>query len=1073
MEVAFVKKRCGAAELLSVNPPGLEYNSNGMTVLDSKILMRLVSKEGFCARGLFRFPRFCVAVGLLVAAVALFAGWTETAYAQTAATYTVTFEGNWNAQSTPGGVAGGAHFTTLACAVHNGDVTFWESGGKATPGVEFVAELGGTSTFLSEVMAAGTDAKRGFTVSPGFSTVGSRQFEVDFTRTHPRFTLLSMLGPSPDWFVGVSGLSLLDGQGNWRSSHTVDLFAYDAGTENGEEFSLNNPATSPQGTITSLRGQGKFSNVRIARLSFALKNPPNPVSLSANSVMVAEGGSLTVTATLMNSRASGAALSIPIRVRTKGTNAGAGDYTVASSLSIANNSRVGTTVFTASDDSEEESDETVVIELGSPLPGGISAGSPDHVTITIEDDDQASALPTVTVARAASPVTEGGKANFTVTSAPAPTSALTVNLTVSEDETGGRDFVAEGDQGMKTVTVSAGATETTHAVATAEDTTDEPGGQVTVTVVDSSDYNVGTGSSASVKVNDNDPTAVTLSASGGDTPIPESGGERTVTISLGRALVSPESLAVPLVFGGSAMPGRDYTVNCVSTNNVECARPTTGVTFSAGGRTATLTLAARDDMIDEGSGEEVTVSLGKLDGASGTNLGGGARGTGTTGFTIADDDMPEIGIQPMSASIKEGSMAVFRVTSDVVPAPDFKVDYTIADPGGFAAAGECLGACLFPMSSRSDTLTVKTVDDSTRGTSDTITVTVNPGSGYTVSPSAAAATVTVTVTVTDSASENERNTSPDLNALLAIYNASGGSNWTLDYNWGSDEQIATWYGVAADTDGRVTELRLGGNALSGTIHEDVGELEQLRILYLDDNALEGAVPVAALESLAHLEELALWGNDGLSGTISDELGKKIDRAALRTLNDVNGASVLEGWFPEDETDMFSYSGWRGVVTGRDGRVSELALSGLGLDGNITGAVSSLLSLRKLDLSDNASLEGELPLGIMSLTMLDELDISGTGLCTPDDEEFEAWLMNSVSFTGNDSCGGGKMEPEENDSEEDEPAANGSAGGGGGCAVASGGGGFEKSVYHLAVFAVMIVLLGAGRLDDRRCRRSDR
>ena len=67
-----------------------------------------------------------------------------------------------------------------------------------------------------------------------------------------------MIGPSPDWFVGVSRLSLLDG-GQWRSRHSINLQPYDAGTEDGEEFSLSNAATSSQGTITSIRGMGKFS----------------------------------------------------------------------------------------------------------------------------------------------------------------------------------------------------------------------------------------------------------------------------------------------------------------------------------------------------------------------------------------------------------------------------------------------------------------------------------------------------------------------------------------------------------------------------------------------------------------------------------------------------------------------------------------------------------------------------------------------------------------------------------------------------------------------------------------------
>ena len=61
---------------------------------------------------------------------------------QSSATYRVTFQGNWTTASTPGGVVAGAHFTTLIGAIHNDMVTFWESGGTATPGVENVAELG-------------------------------------------------------------------------------------------------------------------------------------------------------------------------------------------------------------------------------------------------------------------------------------------------------------------------------------------------------------------------------------------------------------------------------------------------------------------------------------------------------------------------------------------------------------------------------------------------------------------------------------------------------------------------------------------------------------------------------------------------------------------------------------------------------------------------------------------------------------------------------------------------------------------------------------------------------------------
>ena len=101
----------------------------------------------------------------------------------------------------------------------------------------------------------------------------------------------------------------------------------------------------------------------------------------------AEGGSaLTITATRSVTNTSGAALSIPIRVRRFGTTAASADYTVATSIDIANNAASGTTTFTVVDDAVIEPAETVVIELGT-LPSGTIAGLDDEITITIADND--------------------------------------------------------------------------------------------------------------------------------------------------------------------------------------------------------------------------------------------------------------------------------------------------------------------------------------------------------------------------------------------------------------------------------------------------------------------------------------------------------------------------------------------------------------------------------------------------------------------------------------------------------------------------------------------------------------
>ena len=300
-------------------------------------------------------------------------------------TYEVRFEGNWTLASTPGGVVRGAHFTTLIGGVHGGGVTFWKAGEQASPGVEMVAELGSTPTFRSEV-AASTHTLSVIQQGVAGGGTGTATFNIDVTRTHPLVTLLSMIGPSPDWFVGVSGVSLLDRSGQWRQSHVVDLFPYDAGTEEGTEFSLSNPDTNPRGVITRIAGTGKFSNERMARLTFTRRTAPPPpppaaVSLSVSPNPVDEGQPVTVTARLSGALAK--SVSIPL-AQTAGT-AEAGDFGTLANITVAAGRTTGSGTISTAQDADED-DETFTVSLGA-LPAEVTAGSPASVEVTIVDDD--------------------------------------------------------------------------------------------------------------------------------------------------------------------------------------------------------------------------------------------------------------------------------------------------------------------------------------------------------------------------------------------------------------------------------------------------------------------------------------------------------------------------------------------------------------------------------------------------------------------------------------------------------------------------------------------------------------
>ena len=89
-----------------------------------------------------------------------------------------------------------------------------------------------------------------------------------------------------------------------------------------------------------------------------------------------------------------------------------------------------------------------------------------------------------------------------------------------------------------------------------------------------------------------------------------------------------------------------------------------------------------------------------------------------------------------------------------------------------------------------------------------------------------------------------RRTSPetDREALVALYNATGGPNWERNDNWLSSAPVGEWRGVYVDAEGRVAELYLSSNQLSGEMPPELGNLASLEGLYLGWNELSGCVP---------------------------------------------------------------------------------------------------------------------------------------------------------------------------------------------------------------------------------------
>jgi hypothetical protein len=169
------------------------------------------------------------------------------------ARYRVTFESTWSRDTHPTDFPADAHYSRLVGGTHSSRARFWMAGGLASPGIQAMAERGRVSPLDAEVQAA-IGAGTAFSLilggamdrSPGVATA---DFEIG--REHPLVTLVTMVAPSPDWFVGVDSLSLVEG-GDWAAEKVATLYPWDAGTDGGATYAAADRASDPRQAIHRL-----------------------------------------------------------------------------------------------------------------------------------------------------------------------------------------------------------------------------------------------------------------------------------------------------------------------------------------------------------------------------------------------------------------------------------------------------------------------------------------------------------------------------------------------------------------------------------------------------------------------------------------------------------------------------------------------------------------------------------------------------------------------------------------------------------------------------------------------------
>ncbi|MBU1676617.1 spondin domain-containing protein, partial [bacterium] len=134
-----------------------------------------------------------------------------------------------------------------------------------------MAEWGSITPLDLEVGDAVAGGQAGEVIASDAYTVSPGSLSTEFTATpsFPLATVVTMVAPSPDWFTGVAGLDLRDGDACIEEI-TVEMWPYDAGTDSGVTYTSGNQDTSPSGPIAPIDGTPFTPGVPLGTMTFTL-----------------------------------------------------------------------------------------------------------------------------------------------------------------------------------------------------------------------------------------------------------------------------------------------------------------------------------------------------------------------------------------------------------------------------------------------------------------------------------------------------------------------------------------------------------------------------------------------------------------------------------------------------------------------------------------------------------------------------------------------------------------------------------------------------------------------------------
>lgn len=221
----------------------------------------------------------------------------------------------------------------------------------------------------------------------------------------------------------------------------------------------------------------------------------------------------------------------------------------------------------------------------------------------------------------------------------------------------------------------------------------------------------------------------------------------------------------------------------------------------------------------------------------------------------------------------------------------------------------------------------------------------------------------------------------DYAALEAFFYATGGPNWVNKTNWLTSASFDQWLGLKINQAGRISELNLGDNNLTGQLPNEIGDLTGLERIQFQNNQIEGKLP-SAMGQLSVLRELLLLGNN-FSGELPEELASLINLEKLLLVKN-NFSGQIPGVLGDLEnlvTLNLTENNFEGSIPPDLASLDKLVQLSVGrnnLTGQIPTGLGQLLKLEILSLDDNR-FEGELPEDLGNLASLEKFTFANNNL----------------------------------------------------------------------------------------------